>query len=88
VTGETLTKRGAGDRRAAGEREDARWLSNRGGFQGTGGGGGGAAMGRVRGGSQTEGGRSGGSHLVGRRGSGGDSVMVTQWEKRRRGIYG
>lgn len=33
-------------------------------------------MGRVCGGCQMEGGRSGGSHLVGRRGPGGDSVGV------------
>jgi hypothetical protein len=74
--GETVTERGAGERRAAGERTEARRPSSRRRSQGTGVGGGAAAMGRVRGGCQMEGGRSG-SHLVGRRGrGGGDSVTV------------
>jgi hypothetical protein len=64
--GATVTERGADDRRAAGEREGARWPSSRGRFHGAGCGGGGAAMGPVCSGSQMEGGRSCGSHLVGR----------------------
>jgi hypothetical protein len=55
--GAKVTERGAGDRRAAGEREGARWPSSRGRFHGAGCGGEGAAM-------QPEGGRSCGSHLV------------------------